>query len=451
MSDCHRLPFINETFDLAAGSTSDGLASLLPASYGDALVSPTGNINLWSPADAITTFVQLDLSVERLTRVQSYLSFAKDVTPPQPLSTVISLGRKIILDENATMHLVYSGRNNIHLKPLLRYLLDSRFWSKYLLCGEEESPGCTCTGQDTCPRRALYKDALGLLYSYLTLIRYESDFAIAQSHSLLPPDLTWETWRRISQQTLQNNIITSQTINPRYTLGALYLSRLNIIYALVYGDILRGYSGQYRSIIELFVENIAPISAMTIYIALVLTAMQVGLATDGLSENRAFQNASYGFTVFAIVAPLQNEVRSRLHNRLDLCTSSRKGRRQPRRDQNSYTLGEISGHNVVVACLPAGSYGTTSAAVVAANMRTTFPTILIGLMVGIGGGFPLAAADIRLGDVVVSQPQGQYPGVVQYDFGKAISSGHFQRTGTLDRPPLELLTALATVQATHIN
>ncbi|KAL4966166.1 uncharacterized protein BDV14DRAFT_199300 [Aspergillus stella-maris] len=124
---------------------------------------------------------------------------------------------------------------------------------------------------------------------------------------------------------------------------------------------------------------------------------------------------------------------------------------QPRRDQNSYTLGEISGHNVVIACLPAGSYGTTSAAVVAANMRTTFPAINIGLMVGIGGGVPSARADVRLGDVVVSQPQGQHPGVVQYDFGKTISSGRFERTGSLNRPPPELLTALATVQTTHMT
>jgi hypothetical protein len=54
-------------------------------------------------------------------------------------------------------------------------------------------------------------------------------------------------------------------------------------------------------------------------------------------------------------------------------------------DDNAYTLGEISGHNIVVACLPSGVYGTISAATVAAHMRTTFPLIRFGLMVGIGG------------------------------------------------------------------
>ncbi|KAJ5974629.1 hypothetical protein N7481_011839 [Penicillium waksmanii] len=124
--------------------------------------------------------------------------------------------------------------------------------------------------------------------------------------------------------------------------------------------------------------------------------------------------------------------------------------RTPRHDQNCYQLGEINGHNVVIASLPAGIYGTTSAAVVATHMCVAFPAIRIGLMVGIGGGVPSLGTDIRLGDVVVSQPQGQFPGVVQYDTGKTMSSDQFERTGTLNMPPAELLTALAKVQATRM-
>lgn len=37
---------------------------------------------------------------------------------------------------------------------------------------------------------------------------------------------------------------------------------------------------------------------------LVLTAMQVGLATNYLSKSEAFHAASYGFTVFAILGPV---------------------------------------------------------------------------------------------------------------------------------------------------
>ncbi|KAN0073185.1 hypothetical protein V8E54_008405 [Elaphomyces granulatus] len=116
-------------------------------------------------------------------------------------------------------------------------------------------------------------------------------------------------------------------------------------------------------------------------------------------------------------------------------------------DQNIYALGKIHDHNVVIACLPSGVYGTTSAAIVANQMRFTFPAIRFGLMVGIGGGVPTKEADIRLGDVVVSKPAGDFGGVVQYDFGKTLGQGTFERIGILNKPPQILLTAIAKLQA----
>ncbi|KZL84321.1 pfs domain-containing protein, partial [Colletotrichum incanum] len=74
-------------------------------------------------------------------------------------------------------------------------------------------------------------------------------------------------------------------------------------------------------------------------------------------------------------------------------------------------LGKIGSHKVVVAGLPDGEYGTTSAAVVARDMLYSFPNVRIGLMVGIGGGAPGEKHDIRLGDVVVSSPGGGKGGV----------------------------------------
>lgn len=118
-------------------------------------------------------------------------------------------------------------------------------------------------------------------------------------------------------------------------------------------------------------------------------------------------------------------------------------------DPNLYTLGRIGDHNVVLACLPAGQTGTQSAATVAAQMRSAFPSMRFGLMVGIGGGVPSTDADIRLGDVVVSQPHQQHGGVVQYDFGKTGLDGHKTRTGWLNAPPAELLNAVSNLQALH--
>ena len=71
-------------------------------------------------------------------------------------------------------------------------------------------------------------------------------------------------------------------------------------------------------------------------------------------------------------------------------------------DDNSYTLGKIGKHNVVIAVLPDGEYGIASAASVARDLLHSFPNIRLGLMVGISGGTPCKKNDIRLGDIMVS-------------------------------------------------
>jgi nucleoside phosphorylase len=119
-------------------------------------------------------------------------------------------------------------------------------------------------------------------------------------------------------------------------------------------------------------------------------------------------------------------------------------------DVNDYTLGRIGIHNVAIACLPAGLLGNGPAAIVATNMARSFP-IKFGLMAGIGGGVWSKKADIRLGDVVVSQPEGTNGGVVQWDFGKMEKGGVFRRTGALNKPPRELLHALQSMKTKHFK
>lgn len=121
-------------------------------------------------------------------------------------------------------------------------------------------------------------------------------------------------------------------------------------------------------------------------------------------------------------------------------------------DTNTYTLGRIGQHSVVIACLPIGQYGNTSATTVANNMLRTFSRSLrVGLMVGVGGGIPSTAHDIRLGDVVISCPEGTVGGVVQYDMGKVGSGGEFHRTGSLNNPPRSLLTAVSSMRAAELR
>lgn len=118
-------------------------------------------------------------------------------------------------------------------------------------------------------------------------------------------------------------------------------------------------------------------------------------------------------------------------------------------DSNSYTLGEVHGHNVVLACLPS-QQGKGAAATVATNMSRSFPSVKWRLFVGIGGGVPSDRHDIRLGDVVISMPDGEHGGVVQYDLGRQTKSG-FEAKGFLWPSPATLRNAAQDMESHHLG
>ena len=76
---------------------------------------------------------------------------------------------------------------------------------------------------------------------------------------------------------------------------------------------------------------------------------------------------------------------------------------QAENDTNTYTLGRIGQHNIVLVCLPSGKTGIGAAATAARDLIRSFPRVRFGLMVGVGGGAPSNPSDdprqdIRLGD-----------------------------------------------------
>ncbi|KAF3204620.1 hypothetical protein TWF106_001503 [Orbilia oligospora] len=124
---------------------------------------------------------------------------------------------------------------------------------------------------------------------------------------------------------------------------------------------------------------------------------------------------------------------------------------QDKLDDNAYRFGRIGSYNIIVACLPSGVYGVTSAGNVATQMHRSFPDLEAALMVGIAGGAPdPPRCDIRLGDVVVSEPTAGFGGVLQYDFGKTEKEGRFVQTGVLNKPPKMFLTAIAKLKSDYL-
>lgn len=255
--------------------------------------------DLAAPARCVAACVDTELDLRRLTCIHDWLWVVGRPMPPRPLHYQLLLNRDIMVTERMDMHLVWTN-GRIFIKPIPRFLVEPHFWTEYLCCGRE----CGCSvdgGPRKCERRALRDRALGFLFSYAALISHESDFQIAKEKHLLPPGVRWLPWRTLVNQLDTEHIYPD--IDPRFYYGELRLSRLNKMYSL-WQTPLHNYMSHWNQYGSFFRDNFAWLASSTVYIAIVLTAMQVGLATKALGENDAFQSASYGFTVFSILGPL---------------------------------------------------------------------------------------------------------------------------------------------------
>jgi nucleoside phosphorylase/tetratricopeptide (TPR) repeat protein len=95
-------------------------------------------------------------------------------------------------------------------------------------------------------------------------------------------------------------------------------------------------------------------------------------------------------------------------------------------DLNTYVNGRIWQHNVVLVLLP-NRMGKVNAAVVASDLRHSYPNVRVTLLVGICGGVPKSGdGEILLGDVVISRS------LVQYDFGREYPDGFRRKNSAKD-------------------
>ncbi|KAJ5994288.1 hypothetical protein N7451_010012 [Penicillium sp. IBT 35674x] len=88
----------------------------------------------------------------------------------------------------------------------------------------------------------------------------------------------------------------------------------------------------------------------------------------------------------------------------------------PRSDRNTYTYGRVRSHYVLITCLENAQYGINSASDAADDMRSSFPMIRLLLIVGIAGGIPTLANDIRLGDIIIGTEIVRYVGAATDEF-----------------------------------
>ncbi|KAI3323071.1 hypothetical protein HD806DRAFT_98649 [Xylariaceae sp. AK1471] len=247
----------------------------------------------------IHSFLKNDLETPKLNKVHQYLWLAGLPRPARFIHRQRVLDRVVVLTESPEEHLVWHD-SSFRIKPVPEYLLDHDFWEKYL-CSDEK----------------LYKSAYGLLLSYTWLICHKSDHRIAVDTGVLPDDIDYDAWTAFATDLSTNNgFRTARLANERYEYGELRLSRLNHLYRLgAAGFSLRnmvfGFAPGSTRYPVFFQRYFGWILAAFVYFTVLLSAVQVALATDRFGRNAAFQDfsgvialLSLAFVLVAVVVML---------------------------------------------------------------------------------------------------------------------------------------------------
>lgn len=246
------------------------------------------NSNLFDPRKNITAFLRNELEPTKLNKISRHLWLAGLPRPARSLHRQRLLTRTVLPTESPDEHLVWHD-TTIWIKPIHEYLLNFEFWEK-----------------EICDNETLYKSAYGLLLSYTWLIGYKSDHRIAVDVGLLPPDVDYDTWTAFAYDlNLGNETRTSCPVNERYEYGELRLSRLNHLYRLGAAgfslwNIVFGFTSRSTRYPAFFQRNFGWVLAVFVYFTVLLSALQVALATEKLGGNGDFQNFSRAIALLSL-------------------------------------------------------------------------------------------------------------------------------------------------------
>ncbi|KAI2465413.1 hypothetical protein F4781DRAFT_424825 [Annulohypoxylon bovei var. microspora] len=252
---------------------------------------------LVQPSQDLRAYLAHELSTRRLSRLRGYLWLAGLPVPARPLHRQRLLNRAVVVTERADEHLVWH-EHRIFVKPLPAFLLSHEFWAAHL-CGPGDADA------------ALHASARGLLLSYVWLVAHRSDLAVAAAEGLVPPGLTWERWTAFAAAVLASlDLRAMDDVDPRYRYGELRLSRLDMLtrWPLVAPrlwsarNFVDGYMSSSTWYTAFFERHFGWLLVGFVYVSVVLSALQVGLATEVLGGNHNFQNLGLGVTVAGLVA-----------------------------------------------------------------------------------------------------------------------------------------------------
>lgn len=268
---------------------SNRMTAALSVTYTPPIAVRTANHGFLQWKEDPKECLSIEILTPELDKISRYLWFAGLPRPARPLHRQRLMGRTIWLTERVQEHLVWH-ESWMFLKPLPGYLLNYAFWEQYL-CGSSK----------------LYQHSCGLLMSYMWLVSTETDFRIALEVGLIPDSIRWTTWQILIEDLLQTwsenslHVLVSQ----RYHYGELRLSRLKLFHQLQRPlfTLKRNNSSYLRSSTwfdAYMSKKFRWLLAIFVYISVILSAMQVGLASDYLADHTTFRIYSGAFALAAI-------------------------------------------------------------------------------------------------------------------------------------------------------
>lgn len=268
-----------------------------------------------SDAAGVSRFLHLELSTERLSNVYSILFLASKPRNISPLHHQALKGRKIIITEQADLHLVtYPGR--VLIKPLPLWLLSHSFYETQIVHSRQGDGD-------------LAGEAHGFLRTYASLIQHESDLSIAHREKLVPSTVKWDTWCLFISQLMypfkassehvetavrksRNSgdallvdavpLYSDSLVSPRYHYGEIGLIRLNLWCFLTLRE--WEYLPVHYDYAAYFSRYLAPCLFVFGALTVILSAMQVDIAAHPTgSVYTAYSSRFVGLTVaFTVIS-----------------------------------------------------------------------------------------------------------------------------------------------------
>lgn len=237
--------------------------------------------------DDLKVYLAHELTTPRLTPILDHLWLAGRPMAARPLHRQVMMKRSIVVTEQTDLHLIWVD-GTIFVKPLPTFLLQRQFWLDHLSNDE-----------------GLHSSALGMILSYVWLINHPSDLKIAHETGLLSTELKWSDWITLSRQlTTFLPLHSLEGVAPRFQFGELRLSRINWIYRLNprfrLRYFVRGYYYTYQQYGTYFQRNFGWLLTLGVFVSIVLSGLQVGLATEDLVKQSGFRETAYWSTVLSL-------------------------------------------------------------------------------------------------------------------------------------------------------